>query len=102
MELENQNARYIQQINTNMQTLDQNLHVLETNVTAINETIKNLARDFAALQRATIEFLREKEIIKDEEDIRLLQKLHLRHIAALDQEIEERKRAEDKKKHKDI
>lgn len=98
MELENQNAKYIQQLNLNIQTLDKNLHVLEQNVVTINETIKNLARDFAALQRATIEFLKEKEIIKDEEDIKLLQKLHLRHIAALDQEIEGRKRSEDKKR----
>jgi len=73
-----QNAEYIQQLNANIVALDKNIQT-------INNSIKELARDTAALQRAVIEYLKEKEIIKTEEDVRLLQKLHMRHIAFLDQ-----------------
>lgn len=89
---EEQNFAYIQQINNNMKVLDQNVRTLENNIASVNESVKNLARDIAAMQRAIIEYMKEKDLIKDEDDIKLLQKLHLRHIAALDQEIEERKR----------
>jgi len=100
MDLENQNAKYIQQINQNLRNLDQNVNILEQQITAVNEAVKNLARDIAAMQRAIIEYLREKEIIKDDDDLKLLQRSHLRHIAALDQEIEERKRREIEEKKK--
>lgn len=79
-----QNAEYIQQLNANIVALDQNIQT-------INSTIKELARDTAALQRAVIEFLKEKEIIKTEDDVRLLQKLHMRHIAFLDQATAQRR-----------
>jgi hypothetical protein len=92
MNLEEQNAVYIQQINKNLQTLDKNVAILENNISLVNEAVRNLARDACAMQRAIIEFMKEKDLIKDEDDVKLLQKLHLRHIAALDQEIEEKKR----------
>ena len=89
---EEQNAVYIRQINENLKIFDKNLGILETNIALVNETVKNLARDQAAMQRAIIDYLREKEIINGEDDVKLLQKLHLRHIAALDKEIEAKKR----------
>lgn len=92
MKLEEQNAIYIQQINENLKVFDKNLEVLEKDITMVSETVKNLARDIAAMHRAIIDYLREKEIINGDEDVKLLQKLHLRHIAALDQEIEAKKR----------
>ena len=79
-----QNAEYIKQLNANIVALDQNIQV-------INSSIKELARDTAALHRAVIEFLKEKDVIKTEEDVRLLQKLHMRHIAFLDQMTAERR-----------
>jgi len=88
---EEQNSIYIQQINENLKVFDKNLEILEKNIALVNETVKNLARDIAAMQRAIIDYLREKNIIENEDDIKLLQRLHLRHIAALDQEIEARK-----------
>ena len=48
-----------------------------------------MRRDTAALHRATIEFLKEKDIIQNEEDFKLLRKLHMQHIAELDQKITE-------------
>lgn len=79
-----QNSQYIQKLN-------QNMVILDKNVQNVNASIKELARDTAALQRAIIEFMKEKGLIQNEEDIKLLQKLHLRHIAQLDQEITGRK-----------
>ena len=73
-----QNAEYIKQLNDNLVVLDQNIK-------SINTIITELARDTSALQRAVIEFLKEKGVIETEEDVRLLQKLHMRHIAYLDQ-----------------
>lgn len=89
---EQQNAFFIQQLNNNVKVLDQNITVLEKNISLVNEAVRNLARDIAAMQRAIIEYMKEKDLIKDEDDVKLLQKLHMRHIAALDQEIEEKKR----------
>lgn len=97
MTTEEQNFIYIKQINENMKILDTNVATLEANIALVNEAVRNLARDISAMQRAIIEYLRAKDLIKDEEDIRLLQKFHMRHIAALDQEIEERKRGEKNK-----
>lgn len=79
-----QNSQYIQKLN-------QNIIMMDKNIQSINNSIKELARDTAALQRAVIEFLKEKGLIQNEEDIRLLQKLHLRHIAQLDQEIADKR-----------
>ena len=79
-----QNSQYIQKLN-------QNMIVIDKNIQSINSSIKELARDTAALQRAVIEFLKEKGLIQSEEDIRLLQKLHMRHIAQLDQEIADKR-----------
>jgi hypothetical protein len=83
-----QNAEYIKQLNANIMSLDQN-------ITTINTSIKELARDTSALQRAVIEYLREKDIIKTEDDVRLLQKLHMQQISYLDQEIAERREQSD-------
>jgi hypothetical protein len=77
-----QNAKYIQQLNHNVAALDQNTQM-------IKELIKEVARDAAALQRAVIELLKAKKIIETEEDLRLLQKFHMRHIAQIDQQIAE-------------
>jgi len=76
------NAHYIQKLNDNIRVLDRNITYLEN-------TIKTLAKDIAALQRATIEFMKEKDLIATEEDIQLFQKLHLRNIAKIDQEAAE-------------
>lgn len=79
-----QNAEYIKQLNDN-------LVVLDKNIKGVNAAITELARDTAALQRAVIEFLKEKNIIETEEDVRLLEKLHMRHIAYLDQATAEKR-----------
>lgn len=76
------NAQYIQKLNENIQILDKNVQYLEN-------TIKTMAKDIAAMQRAVIEFLKEKDIIATEEDVQLLQKLHIRNIARIDQESAE-------------
>jgi len=81
-DMELANAHFIQKLNENIYILDQNIKYLEN-------TIKTLAKDIAALQRATIEFLKEKDLIATEEDVLLLQKLHLRNIARIDQEAAE-------------
>lgn len=80
--MELSNANFIQKLNDNIHILDKNIQYLEN-------TIKTLAKDIAAMQRATIEFLKEKDLIATEEDILLLQKLHLRNIARIDQEAAE-------------
>ena len=82
------NAEYMQKRNKNVIALNQNIQT-------INVSIKELARDTAALQRAVIEFLKEKDIIKDEADIRLLQKLHNRHISQLDQDLAQKREHHD-------
>lgn len=97
MSIEEQNFTYIKQINDNMKILDANVATLESSIALVNEAVRNLARDISAMQRAIIEYLREKDIIRDENDVKLLQKLHMRHIAALDQEIEEKKRTDKNK-----
>ena len=84
MDLPNKNAKYIQLLNQQNMTLERNIRVIE-------DTISSVARDAAAMQRAMIEYLREKDIIKDEDDLKLLQKFHMRNIAQLDQEIAARK-----------
>jgi metal-dependent amidase/aminoacylase/carboxypeptidase family protein len=81
-DMELSNAHFIQKLNDNIHVLDKNIQYLET-------TIKTLAKDIAAMQRATIEFLKEKDLIATEEDILLFQKLHLRNIAKIDQEAAE-------------
>lgn len=82
-----QNAKHIQSLNQNMVVVDKNIQMM-------NSSIKELARDTAALQRAFIEFLKEKGLIQNEEDIKLLQRLHLRQIAQLDQEIANQRKDE--------
>jgi len=91
MDLSKQNAKYIQQLNQNSQVLGKNIESLGENVKVLADSHNSLGRDVAAMQRAVIEFLKEKKIINDDEDMKLLHKLHLRHIAKLDQEIAERK-----------
>lgn len=78
MRLPFQNAEYIKQLNENLVVLDQNIK-------AMHVIIAELARDSSALQHAVIEFLKEKGIIETEEDVKLLQKLHMRQIARIDQ-----------------
>lgn len=86
-----QNAKYIQLLNNNNIIIEKNVETLNQQIKKMEDTINGLARDSAAMQRAIIEYLKEKEIIKDEDDIRLLQKLHIKNISQLDQEIAERK-----------
>ena len=76
------NAVYIQKLNENIQVLDKNIQYLEN-------TIKTLAKDIAAIQRAIIEFMKEKDLLASEEDVELFHKLHLRNIARIDQEAAE-------------
>lgn len=82
-----QNAQYIQLLNQNIKTLSQNIETLEQGIMRLEESIGSLGRDAAAMQGAMIAFLKEKEIIKGDEDLKLLQKLHIRQLARLDQEI---------------
>ena len=95
MNLSQQNAQYIQLLNENIQILSHNIEALELGMKKLDEGMNNVGRDTAAMQRAVVEFLKKKNIIKDDEDMKLLQKLHLRHIAQLDQEITERKEKRD-------
>lgn len=81
-DLELVNAHYIKRLNDNIQVLDRNIQFLEN-------TIKTLAKDIAAMQRTIISYMKEKDLISTEEDIKLLQKLHLRNIAQIDQEAAE-------------
>ena len=69
--------------------LNRNLYVLESAIMKLADRYEEMRRDSAALHRATIEFLKEKNIIQNEEDLKLLRKLHMQHIAALDQRITE-------------
>ncbi len=91
MEISQQDAKYIQLLNQSNKVLERNITVLETSIRAMDDTLNRVARDSAALQRAIIEFMKLKDIIKTDDDLRLLQKLHMRHISQLDQEIAERK-----------
>ena len=91
MDLSRQNAQYIQLLNQSNKALEHNILVLQNTVKTMEDTLNAVARDSAALQRAIIEFLKTKEIIKNDDDLRLLQKFHMRHISQLDQEIAERK-----------
>lgn len=86
-----QNAKFIQALNENMHTLSQNVDMLQHQMIKLDEGISNLNRDAAAMQRAIIGFLHEKGLLKDEDDFKLLEKLRLRQIALLDQEIAKRK-----------
>lgn len=82
-DLEKLNAQFIQQLNYNIKVLDTNMQTM----------MKELARDIAAVQRALVEFLQMKEIIATEEDLQLLRKLHLKHVAKIDQEtMDQRKK----------
>jgi hypothetical protein len=95
MNISEKNAQYIQLLNQNIQVLSQNIETLEEGMKKLDDSMSNVGRDSAAMQRAVIEFLKEKKIIKDDEDVKLLQKLHLRNIAQLDQEITKRKEKRD-------
>jgi hypothetical protein len=91
MDLPSQNAKYIQLLNNNNVLLERNIAVLEQSIRSMDEMISSVTRNAAAMQRAMVDFLTEKEIIKDDEDIKLLQKFHVRNIAKLDQEMAARK-----------
>jgi CII-binding regulator of phage lambda lysogenization HflD len=80
MNLPNQNATYIQQLNQNIINLEASLAIVRSRCEEVN-------RDLAALQRAVIEFLKEKKVIEGQEDLRLLQKLHMQNIALIDQQL---------------
>lgn len=90
-----QNMHHIQQLNQNCITLDKNIQFLEKrleqNTSAFTSLITEMARDAAAFQRAMLDFLKEKEVICDSEDMKRLQLLHVRHIAKIDQEIAKKK-----------
>ena len=61
--------------------------MIDQNMRSLSESIKDIARDSLALQQAVIAYMTEKGIIGSPEDARLLQKLHMRNIAELDQQI---------------
>jgi hypothetical protein len=73
------NATFIQQLNTNME-------ILEKNIDTILNVNKETARDIIALQKAVLQFLAVKDIIKDENDMRIFQRLHMKNIADTDQQ----------------
>jgi uncharacterized protein YlxW (UPF0749 family) len=89
-DLSHQNAKYIQLLNNNSITQERNTTLLEMKVRALEEAINNISRNAAAMQRAMVEFLQSKDIIVGEEDMKELQKLRLRNLARLDQEIARR------------
>ena len=95
MNIPQQNSQFIQLLNQNIQILNQNIETLELGMKKLDDSMSNVGRDSAAMQRAIIEFLKEKDIIKNDDDVKLLQKLHLRNIAQLDQEITQRKEKRD-------
>lgn len=88
------NIQHIQQLNQNCIALERNIQFLEQrlekNSNTFTSLITEMARDASAFQRAIIDFLKEKDIICDE-DIKHLQRLHLRHVARIDQEIAKKK-----------
>jgi len=84
MDLPNINAKYIKQLNDNME-------IIEKNIQTVLTFQKEHARDFIALQKAVIQFLTVKGVITSEEDFKLFQKLHLQNIAYLDQELAKRR-----------
>ena len=83
-----QNAEYIKQLNHNLSVINKNISTINE---ALKTSIKELARDVAAMQRALVEFLQHKKIIDGEEDAKFLKKLHIQHISRLDQEIAEKR-----------
>ena len=91
MDLSQQNAHYIQQLNKNNQIFDNNMTHLDKRMTLAEEMLSTIARDAAAMQRAIVVLLKHKNIIEDDADMRLLQKFQIQNIAKLDQEITERK-----------
>jgi hypothetical protein len=91
MKLTEQNAQYIQLLNKNNIQLEKNASILGERLKVTEDALSSLARDAAAMQRAMIEFLREKKIIAGDDDLKLLQKFHMRSIAQLDQEIAKKK-----------
>ena len=95
MDLPNKNAQYIQLLNKQNMALEKNISVLEQSLMNLEDMISSVARDASAMQRAMIEYLKEKEVIKDDDDIKLLKKFHMRNIAQLDQEIAARKAKRD-------
>ena len=80
MSVNDKNALYIMQLN-------QNLTVLDRNLRALAESVKEIARETMALQQALVSYMTEKGLIDGPEDARLLQKLHMRTIAQIDQQI---------------
>lgn len=97
------NVHHIQQLNQNCIALDRNIQFLEQrlekNSSTFTSLITEMARDASAFQRAIIDFLKEKDIICGEEDMKHLQRLHLRHVARIDQEIAKKK---DELKERDL
>ena len=80
MSIEDRNAVYIRQLN-------QNLIMMDLNIQSLSDSVKELAKNSAAMQQAVIAYMTEKGIIGGPEDARLFQKLHMRQIAQLDQEL---------------
>jgi hypothetical protein len=91
MDLPSQNAKYIQLLNNNNVLLERNITVLEQSIKSMDEMIGSVTRNAAAMQRAMVDFLTEKGVIENDDDIKLLQKFHVRNIAKLDQEMAARK-----------
>jgi hypothetical protein len=91
MDLPQQNAHYIKQLNKNNQIFDSNMTHLDKRLALAEEMLSTIARDAAAMQRAIVDLLKHKGIIEGESDMRLLQKFQIQNIAQLDQEITERK-----------
>jgi len=89
-DLSSRNAKYIQLLNNNSILLEKSNAFLELKIRALEEAINGLSRNAAAMQRAMVEFLQSKDIIIGDEDMKELQKLRLRNLAKLDQEIAKR------------
>jgi len=83
MSIQERNASYIQQLN-------QNLIMMDQKVQSLSESLKDLAKNSAAIQQAVLAYLTEKGLIASPEDARLFQKLHMQNIARLDQELAEK------------
>jgi len=87
--------RHIQQLNQNCITLEKNIQYLEKRLkdssAAFTSLVSEMVRDSSAFQRALLEFLKEKKIICSDEDLKRLERLHLRHAARIDQEIAQKK-----------
>jgi len=75
---------------THIQQLNQNIAVLDSNMTTVLSSVRDSIRDVVIIQQTIIQFLTEKEIIS-EDDQKLFQKIYARNVALIDQQSAQRR-----------